>query len=425
MIPFERLLSAPAHVHHTAYLMKDPPSESRAARAAFTRTLGALGIGPDRSVSTDRFGYGVVQHETGDRLVVRWQLHTEYYTYQLWYLPADPSRRLAFGPLEWPGPPPACSVFGDVVTTVDLIVTDRASEVAPDFGLAADRTWFGGRVLGGANVLFTDFSTDANGRRRYLLHGHDREALAHVTPFAVDCVAKIENYYHLILAPLPSFSSAMDQVYLLEKRQLSGHDELTRGLAAADPAQLQAWLLRLTDALAEVSRLGEAIRYNLTSAGPYDSILRTTVEDLREQPLERLESLGAYVLRRIRGIADGYQRLLQRIEALEHSFERMVAIIRTRIDLAMEQQNLTILSSVDRTTKIQVRLQHMVESLSVVVQAYYLTGLGNYLFKAMEHRGWLADANTATALFIPAALGLAFFLTWQAKRLLTRQTDGP
>jgi uncharacterized membrane-anchored protein len=67
----------------------------------------------------------------------------------------------------------------------------------------------------------------------------------------------------------------------------------------------------------------------------------------------------------------------------------------------------------------------MVESLSVVVQAYYLTGLGNYLFKAMEHRGWLADANTATALFIPAALGLAFFLTWQAKRLLTRQTDGP
>lgn len=79
----------------------------------------------------------------------------------------------------------------------------------------------------------------------------------------------------------------------------------------------------------------------------------------------------------------------------------------------------------DRTTKIQVRLQHMVESLSIVVQAYYLTGLGNYLFKALEHHGWLADANTATALFIPAAIGLAFFLTWQAKRLLTRHLEKP
>ncbi|HET8760994.1 MAG TPA: DUF3422 family protein [Nitrospiria bacterium] len=424
MIPFDRLLSVPAHIHHAAYLMKDPPSESRAARDAFARTLSNLGVGPDRSAINDRFGYGVLEHAAGDRLVIRWQLHTEYYTYQLWYLPADPARRLAFGPLEWPGAPPVCSAFGETVTTVDLIVTDRATEVAPDFGLSADHTWFGGRVLGEPVLLFTDFAPDAHGRRRYLLHGHDRKVLAQVTPFAADCVAKIENYYHLILAPLPGFSAAMDQVFRLEKRQLADRDAITRGLAAADPAQLQAWLTQLTEALADVSRLGEAIRYNLASAGPYDSILRTTVEDLREQPLERLESLGAHVLRRIRGIADGYQRLIQRIEALEQSFEGMVSIIRTRIDLAMEQQNLTILSSVDRTTKIQVRLQHMVESLSIVVQAYYLTGLGSYVFKAMEHYGWLGDATTATALFIPAAFALAFFLTWQAKRLLTRHTEG-
>jgi uncharacterized membrane-anchored protein len=225
--------------------------------------------------------------------------------------------------------------------------------------------------------------------------------------------------------PLPNFAAAMDQVFQLEKRQLSDRDGITRGLAAADPAQLQAWLTQLTEALAEVSRLGEAIRYHLASAVPYDSIIRTTVDDLKEEPLERLESLGVHVIRRIRGIADGYQRLIHRIEALEQSFEGMVSILRTRIDLAMEQQNLTILSSVDRTTKAQVRLQHMVESLSVIVQAYYLTGLGNYGFKALENHGWLSDATTATAIFIPAAFGLAFFLTWQAKRFLARNTEEP
>lgn len=424
MTPFQRLLSVPAHLHHTAYLMKDPPSESRAARDAFEKTLAAMEIPPDQAVISDRLGHGVLRHDTGDRLIVRWQLHTEYYSYQLWYLPADPSRRVAFGPLEWPGPPVECSAFGPPVTAVDLVVTDRAADAAPEFGLAADRTWFGGRVLGEPVLLFTDFEPDAHGRRRYLLHGHDRAVLAHVLPFAAECVTKIENYFHLILLPLPSFAAAIDQVFLLEKRQLADRDAITRGLAAADPAQLQAWLTQLTEALAQVSRLGEAIRYHLASAVPYDSILRTTVEDLREQPLERLESLGSHVIRRIRGIADGYQRLIHRIEALEQSFEGMVAIIRTRIDLAMEQQNLTILSSVDRTTKAQVRLQHMVESLSVIVQAYYITGLGNYAFKALEAHGWLADAATATAIFIPAAFGLAFGLTWQAKRFLTRRTDG-
>lgn len=423
MTPFDKLLAVPAHVHHTAYLMKDPPSESREAHAAFERTLVSLGIPPERAVRTYRSGYGVLHHDTGDRLIVRWQLHTEYYSYQLWYLPADPGRPLSFGPLEWPGRPVACSSFGEAVTAVDLVVTDRAAEVAPDFGLAGDRTWFGGRVLDLPVLLFTDFEADAHGRRRYLLHGHERDTLARILPFVGECVNKIETYYHLILSPLPDFSAAMDQVFRLEKRQLADRDAITRGLASADTAQLQTWLSQLTEALAQVSHLGEAIRYNLASAVPYDSIIRTTIEDLREQPLEQLESLGAHVTRRIRGIADGYQRLIHRIEALEKSFEGMVSIIRTRIDLAMEQQNLTILSSVDRTTKLQVRLQRMVESLSIVVQAYYLTGLANYAFKALEYRGWLADATTATALFIPIAFGAAFLLTWQAKRFLQRGAE--
>jgi uncharacterized membrane-anchored protein len=423
MSPFDKLLAVPAHVHYTAYLMKDPPSESREAYAAFERTLASLGVAPEQTVRTHRSGYGVLHHDTGDRLIVRWELHTEYYSYQLWYLPADPSRPLSFGPLEWPGRPVACSAFGDAVTSVDLVATDRAVEVDPEFGLAGDRTWFGGRVLGEGMLLFTDFAADPHGRRRYLLHGHQRTALARAVPFAAECVTKIETYYHLIMRPLPDFAAAIDQVFRLEKRQLAERDTITRGLAAAEASQLQGWLAQLTEALAEVSRLAEAMRYHLASAVPYDSILRTTVDDLREQPLERLESLGIYVIRRIRGIADGYQRLIERIEALEKSFEGMVAIIRTRVDLAMEAKNLAILSSVDRTTKLQVRLQRMVESLSVVVQAYYLTGLGNYAFKALEHHGWLPDSTTATALFIPAAFAIAFFLTWQAKRLLSRHME--
>ncbi|MEO5658146.1 MAG: hypothetical protein ABIO65_00005, partial [Nitrospiria bacterium] len=103
LLPFERMLSAPAHVHHTAFWMKDPPSESRLARAAFERTLAECRVPAASTVLADRWGYGVLDHPSGDRLIVRWQLHTEYYSYQVWYLPADPAHSLRFGPLEWPG----------------------------------------------------------------------------------------------------------------------------------------------------------------------------------------------------------------------------------------------------------------------------------------------------------------------------------
>jgi uncharacterized membrane-anchored protein len=354
-------------------------------------------------------------------------LHTEYYSYQTWYLPADPARRLHFGALEWPGPPVEIVPFGPPVTALDLLVCDDPVPDSCELSVSPDGAGYGSRVLGSSIRIVTDFKPDAHGRRRYLIRGPDREVLARAVAVAVECVTKLENYYHLILRPLPEFATAMDQVYLLEKRQLADRDAITAGLAVADPKQLEVWLTQLTKALAEVSRLGDDIRYHLASAVPYDSIIRTTIEDLRERPYEDLTPFGEYVIRKTRGIADGYQRLIQRIDALQQSFEGMVAILRTRIDLAMEQQNLTILSSVDRTTKIQVRLQRMVESLSIIVQSYYLTGLANYGFKALEYHGILDDAATATALFIPAAVALALLLTWQAKRLFigdVREREG-
>ena len=48
-----------------------------------------------------------------------------------------------------------------------------------------------------------------------------------------------------------------------------------------------------------------------------------------------------------------------------------------------------MLQSVDKTTKSQVILQHTVEGLSVIVIAYYVAGLGGYIFKGLQEMGWL------------------------------------
>src|SRR5512145_1688755 len=128
-----------------------------------------------------------------------------------------------------------------------------------------------------------------------------------------------------------------------------------------------------------------------------------------------------YVLSGVPGLAEGYQQLLKRMETLRNGFEGTISIIRARVDLMLQSQNLTLLSSVDRTTKSQAILQYTVEGLSVIVIAYYLSGLMGYIFRGLEEMGWLRNSKIAEALFVPLSIGLALAITFIGRKLLHKK----
>jgi uncharacterized membrane-anchored protein len=109
---------------------------------------------------------------------------------------------------------------------------------------------------------------------------------------------------------------------------------------------------------------------------------------------------------------------------LRGGFEGIISIIRARVDLILEGQNLTLLQSVDKTTKSQVILQHTVEGLSVIVIAYYLAGLAGIIFKGLSEMGWLKNPHIASAVFVPVAIGLAFVITTVSKKYLRKRLSG-
>jgi uncharacterized membrane-anchored protein len=134
--------------------------------------------------------------------------------------------------------------------------------------------------------------------------------------------------------------------------------------------------------------------------------------------------MSDYVLSGITGVAEGYQQLLKRIDTLRSGFEGIISIIRARVDLMLQAQNLTLLASVDKTTKSQAILQHTVEGLSVIVIAYYLSGLIGYIFKGLQEMGWLRNANIAAALFVPLAIGLALLIMNLSRKHLHKKLSG-
>ena len=80
------LLGVPAHIHHVAHHMANPPIERPQSEDEFRYVLQCLEIADEDAVIEEKFGYGVRTANNGDRLVVVWEAHTEYYTYQIWHI---------------------------------------------------------------------------------------------------------------------------------------------------------------------------------------------------------------------------------------------------------------------------------------------------------------------------------------------------
>ncbi len=69
-------------------------------------------------------------------------------------------------------------------------------------------------------------------------------------------------------------------------------------------------------------------------------------------------------------------------DELSTRIARSSDLLRTRVDIEREQQNLEMLAQMNRRAKLQLRLQQTVEGLSVAAITYYAVGLIGYLAKA-------------------------------------------
>jgi uncharacterized membrane-anchored protein len=421
-IPLTDWLRAPAHVHYKAFRMADPPTQRPASRLEFQSLLGIFKVPDETTMLRETFGYGVKEAETGDRLIVIWQAHTEYYNYQVWHLPSVQNGGVAFGPLTFPHCQFPETTLGTEVCRVEILLT-AVSLVSRE----QKRSLFPGPVLYGSRILddhtsvITSFTPDAAGWERYWVTvGQPLADLSHLKD-VVDAIVRIETYYHLLLMQKPLFSSAVDQVYRFEQVHLKQREIISNHIGHADSQTLQRWLNSLTQDLLKTNRMAGKLHFELSASLPYDKIVHATLDSLVERPLDSYRPLSDYVLSGITGVAEGYQQLLRRIDTLRNGFEGIISIIRTRVDLIVEAQNLTLLQSVDKTTKSQVILQHTVEGLSVIVIAYYLAGLAGYVFKGLSEIGWLTNANLASAIFVPVAVGLAFAITTASKKYLHKQ----
>ena len=424
-MPLAEWLQAPAHVHYKAFRMTDPPVQRPASRDEFMSLLKAFAVSAEEMVVHEAFGYGVKTSATGDRLIVIWQAHTEYYSYQIWHIPSSRTAGVVFGPMAFPDYRFPITPLGAEVCHLDIVLMadplPDSEALRPHF---PGPVMYGSRILDEGTSLVTSFTPDEYGREHYWVSVESVRASRSHLKDIVDAIVRIETYYHLLLMQKPLFSAAIYQAYKFEQVHLKQREIITEHIGHADSQTLQRWLNGLTQDLLKTTRLSGRLHFELSSSLPYDKIVQRTLASLDERPLPPYRPMSDFVFSGITGVAEGYQQLLKRIDTLRSGFEGVISIIRARVDLMLQSQNLTLLSSVDKTTKSQAILQHTVEGLSVIVIAYYLSGLAGYVFKGLHEIGWLRHAEIAAALFVPLAVGLAFFITSFSRKHLHKKLSG-
>ncbi len=424
-IPLVEWLRAPAQVHYKAFRMVDPPVQRPASRDEFRSLLEVFKVSADMMAIHETFGYGVKVEATGDRLILIWEAHTEYYSYQTWHIPSDHAGEVTFGPMTFPQYRSPVTPVGAEVCRLDILLM-----IKPLPGGDALRSQLPGPVLYGSRILdeettlVTSFTPDEHGRERYWVSvGSGRSSNSHLKDI-VDAIVRIETYYHMLLMQKPLFSAAVDQAYKFEQVHLKQREIISGHIGHADSLTLQRWLTGLTQDLLKTTRLSSKLHFELSASVPYDKIVHRSLASLGERTFSPYRPMSEYVLSGITGVAEGYQQLLKRMDTLRSGFEGTISIIRARVDLMLQSQNLSLLISVDKTTKSQAILQYTVEGLSVIVIAYYLSGLMAYIFKGLQEMGWLRSADIAAALFVPVSIGLALGITILGRKLLQKKFSG-
>jgi uncharacterized membrane-anchored protein len=109
------------------------------------------------------------------------------------------------------------------------------------------------------------------------------------------------------------------------------------------------------------------------------------------------------------------------MDDLSKRIERASDLLRTRINLTLQEQNRTLLATMNHRSHLQFRLQETVEGISVVAISYYLVGLIKYLLDGLPQELLVVSKSVLLASSIPIVVGGVLLLTRQIKHRLFKE----
>ena len=258
-------------------------------------------------------------------------------------------------------------------------------------------------VAGGKARIWSDFRLGSQGLGRLLIV--DRGLTGDEPAQLVQRLQELGNYRNMALLGLPVAQRLTPELARLEQRLAA----LTAHVAKTSSPDEQL-LEELTFLSAELARLLAETRYRMSATQAYAAIVSERLASLDVTPLPGHQTLTEFTDRRLVPAVRTCETVSGRLEDLSQRAAWTSSLLRTRIDTALARQNRDLLESMDRRTRLQLRLQQAVEGLSAVAISYYLVALIEHVLRPVPiaHHDLVIAASAPVVLAIVASRLIRF-----------------
>jgi uncharacterized membrane-anchored protein len=383
-------------------------SEDRAHLVALVDRYGGAHPAPDADHYSGKLGRGFL----------KWEMHTEFVTYTIYAAEpnAEPFSPDLFNlfPRDWLSAAPGKVVTACVVDIVTLPRSEWESYVQKKFpGWFVEESLAVSQVADGNAVIAGDFQIDEHGHTRFAVIASPSISETRLGR-VVQRVLEIETYKSMAMLTLPRAREVARTVARLDRELADNAAGMAR--ESNEAAQVLRRLLTMT---AEIEALSSATAFRFGAFEAYEAIVMQRIQALREQRIANQQLLGEFMMRRFDPAMRTCRSAKGRLAELSGRAERAANLLRTRVDVANQEQNVEILRAMDRRAALQLRLQETVEGLSVVAISYYAVNLAAGLVGPVGYGLGLDKTAIVALLTIPVVVAV-----WLGIRRLKHRLTG-
>ncbi len=379
------------------------PDERSAERA---HILAMPGVSADAITERNRHIGG----QRSDGMAFQWECHSEATTATL-IMPAASGDPFAAGAddavMDW-----LLRAPGRVLRAVRIaIVADTGSADA-----AMASAGFSAAELVSCHIgpvrIWTDFLIRDDNFGRLLVSGGGLPGadLGRV----VQQLQELGNYRNLALLGLPMAQEQGPPVANMEQTLANIAKRMAAG--EADTSLLD----QLCELAAQVTAITATTAFRMSATAAYAQIVDDRIGALNAVGITGFQTLEEFTERRLLPATRTCASFTARLEALSVRIERATSLLRTRVEMVLQSQNASLLQSMDKNAERQLRLQRVVEGLSVVAVSYYAIGLLSYILKAAAHFARIPYETLAAFCVVPVMVLVWIFLRRKVRMIIDK-----
>lgn len=405
------VVQTPARVSRLAVLI---PEEDRAREFAHLQNLcQRYGVNmPAENCSFYQADFGSFQFRCGR--------HMEFVTYTFIRPESGEqpfnSTALELIPQDWLRQMP-----GEVVAAFHIEMLDASQPVLNREQLKTcfeGQRLVSGSLMDGDATVWSAFRLHGDGFGRFLIHNHGLNN--NQAGRLLQRLVEMETYRLMALLALPEARRLGPSLQNVDR-------ELASIIASAadmkDHADERKMLKDLSLLAAQVERWRTNTNYRFSAMRAYYSLVMKRMDELQEQQVENYFTISSFLERRLTPAFNTCESVSERLEDLARRIERAGDLLQTRVDLTIEAQNQSLLSSMNRRGKLQMRLQETVEGLSIAAISYYMVSLVKIIVGAAYSAGLTVNKDLVTGVSVPIVVALVWWLTRRVKKAIMRASN--